>query len=42
MVSVKGIATAVFSVLVILGFLFLDWRTLLEKKHVRFNPHIWK
>jgi membrane protein YqaA with SNARE-associated domain len=42
MVSVKGITTAAISLLVILGFLFLDWRALLEKKHVRFNPHIWK
>lgn len=40
--SVKGVAFALGSVLVILGFLFLDWRTLLEKKKVRFNPHIWK
>jgi membrane protein YqaA with SNARE-associated domain len=40
--SVKGIIMTVLSVLVILGFLFLDWRTLLERKKVRFNPHIWK
>jgi membrane protein YqaA with SNARE-associated domain len=40
--SVKGIATAVISVLIIIGFLFLDWRALLEKKKVRFNAHIWK
>jgi membrane protein YqaA with SNARE-associated domain len=40
--SAKGIITAVASVLVICGFLFLDWRNLLEKKRVRFNVHIWK
>jgi uncharacterized membrane protein YdjX (TVP38/TMEM64 family) len=40
--SAKGIVTAVISVLIILGFLFLDWRTLFEKKKVRFNVHIWK
>jgi hypothetical protein len=40
--SIKGIITAVLSVLVIGGFLFLDWRNLLEKKKVRFNVHIWK
>jgi membrane protein YqaA with SNARE-associated domain len=40
--SLKGIITAVISVLIILGFLFLDWRTLLEKKKLRFNVHIWK
>jgi membrane protein YqaA with SNARE-associated domain len=40
--SIKGIIAAVVSILVILGFLFLDWRALLGKKQVRFNPHIWK
>ena len=40
--SLKGIITAVISVLIILGFLFLDWRSLLEKKKLRFNVHIWK
>jgi len=40
--SSKGIGTAVASVLVIGGFLFLDWRQLLEKKRLRFNVHIWK
>jgi uncharacterized membrane protein YdjX (TVP38/TMEM64 family) len=40
--SIKGIVTAIISVLVILGFLFLDWRALLQHKRVRFNPHIWK
>jgi membrane protein YqaA with SNARE-associated domain len=40
--SIKGIIFAVLSVLIICGFLFLDWRTLLAKKQVRFNVHIWK
>jgi membrane protein YqaA with SNARE-associated domain len=40
--SVKGIATIVISILIILGFLFLDWRAVLEKKKVRFSPRIWK
>lgn len=40
--SIKGIVMAVMTVLVIAGFLFLDWRTLLEKKRVRLNLHIWK
>jgi len=39
--SAKTVVTAVVTLLVIAGFLFLDWRTLLEKKHVRFNFHIW-
>jgi uncharacterized membrane protein YdjX (TVP38/TMEM64 family) len=41
-VSPKGIIMSVASLLVICGFLFLDWRFLLEKKRVRFNLHIWK
>lgn len=40
--SPKGIITAAVSVLVICGFLFLDWRELLQRKKVRFNVHIWK
>lgn len=40
--SVKGIITAAVSLLVICGFLFVDWRMLLEKKRVRLNVHIWK
>lgn len=40
--SMKGIITAAVSLLVICGFLFVDWRMLLEKKRVRLNVHIWK
>lgn len=40
--SIKGAVTAVVSLLVIAGFLFLDWRNLLEKHRIRFNVHIWK
>lgn len=40
--SPKGIITAVASVLIILGFLFIDWRALLGERKIRFNPHIWK
>ncbi len=40
--SAKGIITAVLSVVVILAFLFLDWRALLEHRRARFNPHVWK
>jgi uncharacterized membrane protein YdjX (TVP38/TMEM64 family) len=40
--SIKGVVVAVVSVLIICGFLFLDWRQLIEKRHVRFNVHIWK
>jgi membrane protein YqaA with SNARE-associated domain len=38
----KGIITGVVSILVICGFLFLDWRQLIEKKRLHFNVHIWK
>ncbi len=40
--SVKGAVTAVGTLVVIAGFLFLDWRSLIEKKKFRFNVHIWK
>lgn len=40
--SVKGIVTAVASVLIICGFLFLDWRQLFERRRLRLNVHIWK
>lgn len=40
--SWKGIATAVAGLIVIAGFLFLDWRMLLERKKVRLNFRIWK
>ena len=40
--SVKGGVTVTVTLLIIGGFLFLDWRTLLQKKQLRFNIHIWK
>jgi membrane protein DedA with SNARE-associated domain len=40
--SVKGIAIIVFSLVIIGGFLFVDWRMLLQKKKVQFNFKIWK
>jgi membrane protein YqaA with SNARE-associated domain len=40
--SLKGIATAVAGLVVLLGFLFLDWRVLLEEKKLSFNFRIWK
>ena len=40
--SVNGIVVAALSVLVICGFLFLDWRRLIESRNIRFNVHIWK
>ena len=40
--SAKGIITAVISVLVICGFLFLDWRQLIQRKKLRLSVHIWK
>jgi membrane protein DedA with SNARE-associated domain len=40
--SPKGILTAVFGLVVIGGFLFLDWRALLQKKKFRLNFRIWK
>jgi uncharacterized membrane protein YdjX (TVP38/TMEM64 family) len=40
--SAKGIITAAASVLVICGFLFVDWRELIGRRKLRFNAHIWK
>lgn len=40
--SPKGIVTIVVGVVVISGFLFLDWRTLLQRKKFAFNFRIWK
>ena len=40
--SLKGILVSVFGFLVIGGFLFIDWRVLLQKKKFKFNFKIWK
>ena len=40
--SVRGVVTAVGTVLCIGVFLFLDWRALLQEKKLRLNFHIWK
>jgi membrane protein YqaA with SNARE-associated domain len=42
LLSLKGILIAVFGFVVIAGFLFLDWRALLQRKKFRFNFRIWK
>jgi membrane protein YqaA with SNARE-associated domain len=41
-ISIRGMVTAVLSILIICAFLFLDWRQLFERKRIRFNVHIWK
>ena len=40
--SAKGIAIIVATLVVTGGFLFVDWRALLEKKQFKFNFKIWK
>jgi membrane protein YqaA with SNARE-associated domain len=40
--SPKAIVTLVLACVVISGFLFLDWRALLQKKKFTFNFRIWK
>jgi membrane protein YqaA with SNARE-associated domain len=40
--SLKAIVTLVVGVVVIGGFLFLDWRALLQRKKFKFNFRIWK
>lgn len=40
--SVKGIMMSLVGLVVIGGFVFVDWRMLLEKKKLRFNFKVWK
>ena len=40
--SPKAIVTMVLGCVVIAGFLFLDWRALLQRKKFTFNFRIWK
>jgi membrane protein DedA with SNARE-associated domain len=40
--SAKGILTMVFGLVVIGGLLFIDWRTLLQRRKLKFNFKIWK
>ncbi len=40
--SPKAIATLAFGLVVVAGFLFLDWRKLLQQKKFKFNFRIWK
>jgi membrane protein YqaA with SNARE-associated domain len=40
--SAKGILIIVVALVVTGGFLFVDWRGLLDKKQFRFNFRIWK
>ena len=40
--SPKGILTMVFGLVVIGGLLFVDWRSVLQRKKLKFNFKIWK
>jgi hypothetical protein len=40
--SVKGILTSAFSLVIVAGFLFTDWRALLQRSKFRFDFKIWK
>ena len=40
--SWKGISTILAGLAVVAALLFLDWRTLLEKKKLRLDFNIWK
>jgi membrane protein YqaA with SNARE-associated domain len=42
LISPKGIVTMVLGLIVIGGLLFIDWRTLLQKKKLKLNFKIWK
>ena len=40
--SLKGISLMVLGLVIIGGFLFVDWFALLKRKKLRFNFRIWK
>lgn len=40
--SPKAIVTLALGFVVVAGFLFLDWRALLQRKKINFNFRIWK
>jgi hypothetical protein len=40
--SAKGILAIVVALVVTGGFLFVDWRAVLEKKQFQLNFRIWK
>jgi membrane protein YqaA with SNARE-associated domain len=40
--SVKGILSLLFGLVIIVGLFFVDWRQLFEHKKLRFNFRIWK
>jgi len=40
--SPKSILSAVIGLLIVSGLLFIDWRTLLQKKKLRLNFRIWR
>ena len=42
LISPQGIVTMVLGLVVIGGLLFIDWRTLLQKKTLKFNFKIWR
>ncbi|OYU56472.1 MAG: hypothetical protein CFE25_04330 [Chitinophagaceae bacterium BSSC1] len=41
-VSWQSITGLIFGLLLVAAFLFIDWRSLLREKHLRFNLKIWK
>ena len=40
--SAKGIISMVLGLVIIGGFLVMDWRSLLQRKKFKFNFKIWK
>jgi hypothetical protein len=40
--SVKDLSMMAFGLFLVLGLLFVDWRTLLEKKHLKWKWTFWK
>lgn len=42
LLSVKGIVVMLLGAAMVAGFLFLDWRSLLQQRKLRFDFRIWK
>ena len=41
-VSLKAILTVIVGLVIVGGLLFIDWRSLLQRRRLKFNFKIWK
>lgn len=40
--SLKSVVFMAFGIVIVVGFLFLDWHSLLQRKQLRFDFRVWK